>query len=61
MARLMFVGGLAFFCLLYGFFFALTAPYLIVPMMTPLAVLALLVIWALPSPPHRRRGRWACS
>lgn len=36
------------FCFLYGGFFALTAPYLIVQMAMPLGILALLVIWALP-------------
>jgi hypothetical protein len=39
---------LAFFCLCYGFFFALTAPFLIVPMLLPIAVLGALAIWALP-------------
>lgn len=39
---------LSFFCLAYGFFFGLTAPYLIVPFMVPIAILALMVIWALP-------------
>lgn len=36
------------FLLVYGFFFALTAPYLIVPMAIPLIALAALAIWALP-------------
>jgi len=47
---------LGIFCLIYGFFFALTAPFLIVPMLAPLAILALLIIWALPyavNPPTR--------
>src|SRR6185369_4378353 len=42
---------LAFFCLLYGFFFALTAPTLIVAFVVPLVILAALIIWALP---HQR-------
>jgi hypothetical protein len=40
--------ALGLLCLVYGFFFALTAPYLIVPMAAPVAVLGLLSIWALP-------------
>lgn len=40
--------GLALVCLVYGFFFAVTAPFLIIPMAVPVAVLALLSIWALP-------------
>ena len=39
---------LALACFIYGFFFALTAPYLIVPFATPVLVLGLLAIWALP-------------
>jgi hypothetical protein len=39
---------LAFFCLIYGFFFALTAPYLIAQFFVPILLLAVLVIWALP-------------
>jgi hypothetical protein len=39
---------LAFFCLVYGFFFALTAPYLIAQFFVPILLLAVLVIWALP-------------
>ncbi len=35
-------------CFVYGFFFALTAPALIVPFVAPVLVLALLGIWALP-------------
>lgn len=35
-------------CVVYGFFFALTAPYLIIPFVVPVGVLALLSIWALP-------------
>ncbi|HEY2358309.1 MAG TPA: O-antigen ligase family protein [Phenylobacterium sp.] len=40
--------GIGFFCLIYGFFFAITAPYLIIPMVAPVGVLALMAIWALP-------------
>jgi len=36
------------FCFVWGFFFALTAPYLIVPCAIPVVVLGLLTIWALP-------------
>lgn len=39
---------LAFVCLPYGFYYALTTPYLLVPMAAPLGVLLGLVIWALP-------------
>lgn len=39
---------LSFLCLLYGFFFALTAPHLLVPFAIPIAILTALVIWALP-------------
>jgi hypothetical protein len=35
-------------CFIYGFFFALTAPVLIVPFAVPVGVLGLLAIWALP-------------
>lgn len=44
--------ALAFFCLAYGFFFALTAPYLLVAFAAPIAALALLAIWALPERRH---------
>ncbi len=40
--------ALAFACFIYGFFFALTAPVLIVPFMAPVGILGLLSIWALP-------------
>lgn len=45
---LLLVGGLVLFCFVYGFGFALTAPYLLVPFAVPVLILALLVIWALP-------------
>lgn len=35
-------------CLIYGFFFGLNAPYLIVQFAAPIGILALLSIWALP-------------
>ena len=35
-------------CLIYGFFFGLTAPYLLVPFAAPIALLILVSIWALP-------------
>ena len=44
--------ALGFFCLLYGFFYGLTAPYLIVPFAFPVGILMLLAIWALPDRPH---------
>jgi hypothetical protein len=37
-----------FGCLTYGFFFGLTAPYLLVPFAVPIVFLAALIIWALP-------------
>lgn len=40
--------ALALFCLIYGFAFALTAPYLITQFAFPLMLLAALGIWALP-------------
>jgi hypothetical protein len=40
--------GLALLCLAYGFFFGLTAPTLIVAFVAPIALLAALIIWALP-------------
>jgi hypothetical protein len=40
--------ALFLFCLVYGFFFAITAPYLIVAFSVPVVTLALLGIWALP-------------
>jgi hypothetical protein len=40
--------ALGLFCIIYGFFFALTAPYLIVPFTAPLLILGALSIWALP-------------
>src|SRR5882724_2492515 len=42
------VPSLGLFCLVYGFFFALVAPYIVVPFMVPIAALAGLAIWALP-------------
>lgn len=42
---------LALACLIYGFFYGLTAPSLIVAFIAPIFVLAALIIWALP---HQR-------
>jgi len=39
---------LAFFCLVFGFFYALTTPYLFLVFAAPLGLLALIAIWALP-------------
>ena len=35
-------------CLFYGFFFGMTAPYLIVPAVIPIALMTGIIIWALP-------------
>jgi hypothetical protein len=43
--------ALAFFCLLYGFFYGLTAPTFIVAFLVPLVIIAAMIIWALP---HQR-------
>jgi hypothetical protein len=51
-ARIFYPIGLAVFCLIYGFFFALTAPYLIVPFSMPIIAMVLMAIWALPDRPH---------
>lgn len=40
--------GLGLFCLIYGFYYALTTPYLLTQFMIPVAILAGLTIWALP-------------
>jgi hypothetical protein len=47
-ARILTPLTLTMFCFVYGFFFALTAPILIVPFTAPVLILALLSIWALP-------------
>jgi hypothetical protein len=47
--RVLFTIALGFFCLAYGFYFALTAPFLIVAFAAPVLVLALLAVWALPA------------
>ena len=46
----------AFFLLVYGFYFALTAPYLIVQFTFPLAILGALAIWALPDSKRNPSG-----
>jgi hypothetical protein len=38
----------AIFCFPYGFFYALTTPWLLVPFMVPPAILMMIVIWAAP-------------
>jgi len=48
-AKLAVYVGLAAACFLYGFSYARFAPFLMVPFAVPLALLAILVIWALPS------------
>lgn len=35
-------------CIVYGFFFGVTAPYMIVPCLVPIALMAGLIIWGLP-------------
>jgi hypothetical protein len=40
--------GLAIFCLAYGFYFGLMAPYLFVTFLVPIALIAILIVWALP-------------
>ena len=47
-ARRRIVVAAAVFCFFYGAFFALTAPYLIIPMLAPLVVMGAFIIWALP-------------
>jgi len=47
-ARFLVPMAVGLFCVIYGFFYAITAPYLIVPLAVPIAVLGLLAIWALP-------------
>lgn len=42
------LGGLMFFCLIYGFYYALTTPFLLTQFMAPLGLLGALAIWALP-------------
>lgn len=47
-AQIAFPIGLAATCVVYGFMFGLTAPYLLIPFAVPIVLLALLAIWALP-------------
>jgi len=42
------MAGLMFFCVVYGFFYALTTPFLLTQFVAPLGVLAALATWALP-------------
>jgi hypothetical protein len=44
--------ALFFFCFLYGFYFALTAPFLMIPFAVPVLLLAGFAIWALPDAPR---------
>lgn len=46
--RYAFPPALGVLCLVYGFFFALTAPYLILVFALPVVLLVILAIWALP-------------
>lgn len=39
---------IVFGCLFYGFFFGLTAPFLMVPFLVPIAACSVIIIWALP-------------
>jgi hypothetical protein len=48
LAQLIAIPLLAFGCLLYGFSFGLTAPFLLVPFALPIVLLSVLIIWALP-------------
>jgi len=48
-AKLAVYAGLAVLCFAYGLSYARFAPYLMVPFAIPIAVLAILVVWALPS------------
>src|SRR5690349_4789903 len=45
--------ALSVFCFFFGAFYAITTPYLIMPMMVPIAILLGFVIWALPD---QRKG-----
>jgi O-antigen ligase len=47
-AKILLPIGLTLVCIVYGFMFGLTAPFLIVPFAAPIAVLMLMAIWALP-------------
>lgn len=40
--------GLAMFCFVFGFFYALTTPFLLKQLTVPIAILAAVVVWALP-------------
>ena len=48
--------ALAAFMLAWGYFFALTAPFQIMPMITPFVIVAFLLIWILPSGEHAPTG-----
>lgn len=40
--------GIPIFCLIYGFYFALSVPFIVVPYAVPILFLAVLCIWSLP-------------
>jgi hypothetical protein len=44
----LFVMFLALFCLIYGFFFSLSVPYIVIPYILPIIVMVFLIIWVLP-------------
>ena len=47
-AKFLILPVLGLFCIVYGFFYALTAPYLTVPFLFPTVALSIFAIWALP-------------
>jgi O-antigen ligase len=52
MVKGMLLVGLILFCFIYGFFYALLAPYLMVVFAMPLGLLAGITVWALPDMHH---------
>lgn len=46
--QILLILGALFFCFVYGFAFALMAPYIVLPFAIPPLILAALVLWALP-------------
>lgn len=46
--QILLILGALFFCFVYGFAFALMAPFIVLPFAIPLLILAALVLWALP-------------
>ena len=47
-AALVIIVVMVLFCFIYGAFYAITAPILIVAFVAPIALLAMIIIWALP-------------